>query len=351
MAVASAASFPSPSFPGQVADCVTMAVDNWTINLECDGKAEGHKHVQREMDRDEICFFNLIDLIEGSGYTSVDYLYYKRTYSLVVIEQDFDVMEMLNESDMVITRKCTIQSNDEYMLEQDTRQESPQQNVAASKVHTSVGGDQIDSEDISEANRINCTKKSTHTAGTKSFARNREERKEKDPEKKYPHRVVLYIHTHKTKSEKDTNAHVDDLKKLIGQQPDLADTSQGKVAWRGDALNRVLGEEKPGHVHSLGLVPNPNQVFDLSTSKRLKNINMTSLYDKSSEDVVSLRLQMEKFGRQVQNQDATILELQQKTKISEQRHIQQECLDVPLQDGFSTDVPNLKRKVCVSMEH
>jgi len=37
----------------------------------------------------------------------------------------------------------------------------------------------------------------------------------------------------------------DDLKKLIGQQPDLADTSQGKVAWRGDALNRVLGEEKP----------------------------------------------------------------------------------------------------------
>jgi len=50
---------------------------------------------------------------------------------------------------------------------------------------------------------------------------------------------------------------------------------------------------------------------------------MTSLDDKSSEDVVSLRLQMEKFGRQVQNQDATILELQQKTKILEQRHIQQ----------------------------
>ena len=47
-------------------DCASMAVDNWTINLECDGKAEGHKYVQREMDRDEICFFELIDLIEGS---------------------------------------------------------------------------------------------------------------------------------------------------------------------------------------------------------------------------------------------------------------------------------------------
>ena len=75
-------------------------------------------------------------------------------------------------------------------------------------------------------------------------------------------------------------------------------------------------------MHGLGLVPNPNQVFDLSTSKRLKNINMTSLDDKSSEDVVSLRFQMEKFGRHVQNQDATILELQHKTKILKQRHIQ-----------------------------
>jgi len=47
---------------------------------------------------------------------------------------------------MVTTRKHTIQSNDEYMLEQDTRQESPQQNVAAFEVHTSAEGDQIDSE-------------------------------------------------------------------------------------------------------------------------------------------------------------------------------------------------------------
>ena len=46
---------------------------------------------------------------------------------------------------MVTTRKRTIQSNDEYMLEQDTRQESPQQNVAASEVHTGAR-DQIDSE-------------------------------------------------------------------------------------------------------------------------------------------------------------------------------------------------------------
>ncbi|CAO2202012.1 unnamed protein product, partial [Urochloa humidicola] len=149
-------------------------------------------------------------------------------------------------------------------------------------------------QDMSEINRINCThKKSTHTAGPKSFARNREELREKDPEKKYPHRAVLYIHTHQTNSERNTNAHVDHLKQLIGEQPDLADTSQGKVAWKGDALNKILGEEKPGHVHGLGLVPNPNQVFEPATSRRLKKVNLTSLDEKSSEDVVSLRLQQE----------------------------------------------------------
>ena len=55
-------------------DCATMAVDNWTINLECDGASEVQKHMQMEMDRDEICFFNLIELMKDYRYTSVDYL-------------------------------------------------------------------------------------------------------------------------------------------------------------------------------------------------------------------------------------------------------------------------------------
>jgi hypothetical protein len=74
-----------------------MAVDNWTISLQFDGTAKGEKHVQMEMDKDEICYFNLIDLIQQYGYSSVDYLYYKAKGRLVVIEQDPQVMEMLNE--------------------------------------------------------------------------------------------------------------------------------------------------------------------------------------------------------------------------------------------------------------
>jgi len=42
---------------------------------------------------------------------------------------------------------------------------------------------------------------------------------------------------------------------------------------------------------------------------------LTSLDEISSEDVVSLRLEMEKLGQRVRNQDANILQLQ--------KHIQQ----------------------------
>ncbi|CAM0951662.1 unnamed protein product [Alopecurus aequalis] len=105
-------------------------------------------------------------------------------------------------------------------------------------------------KDISAQNKENCGKrKSTHTAGTKSFSRNREELREQDPEKKYPHRAVLYIHTHKprSKNNKNINAHVAKLKDILEKQPELADTSHGKTAWKGDALNRVLGDDKSGH--------------------------------------------------------------------------------------------------------
>uniref|UniRef100_A0ACD5T8U2 Uncharacterized protein n=1 Tax=Avena sativa TaxID=4498 RepID=A0ACD5T8U2_AVESA len=89
-------------------------------------------------------------------------------------------------------------------------------------------------KNISEKNRQNCTmKKSIHTAGTKSFARNREELRQKDPEKKNPHRAVLYIHTHQHKSDKDKtiiNEHVVELKNILSKSPDLADTSSGKTA-------------------------------------------------------------------------------------------------------------------------
>uniref|UniRef100_A0A804PFQ0 Transposase Tnp1/En/Spm-like domain-containing protein n=1 Tax=Zea mays TaxID=4577 RepID=A0A804PFQ0_MAIZE len=196
-------------------------------------------------------------------------------------------------------------------------------------------------QDLSEANRINCTRrKSMHTSGTKSFARNREELREQDPEKKYPHRVVLYIHTHKSNIGNNRNAHVGELKELLAQQPDLADSSNGKDAWEGDALNRILGKEKPSHIHGLGLVPNPKQVFDPSTSSRMKHLNVTTLDETSSEDVVSLRLELEKLQKHVQKQDDTILDLQHTVERQKRQH---GYPDAPLSPP--TDVrPAMKRQ-------
>jgi hypothetical protein len=114
-----------------------------------------------------------------------------------------------------------------------------------------------------------------------------------------------------------------DLKDLLLQHPDLVDTGQGKVAWNEDALTRILGEEKPGLVHGLGLVPDPDKVLDCSKSGHLKNLNVTSMDGTSSEDVVSLRLQVEKLVNHVHNQDATIQHLQQKTISLEHKKRQQ----------------------------
>lgn len=113
------------------------------------------------------------------------------------------------------------------------------------------------------------------------------------------------------------------MKRLIAEQPALADASKGKTAWKGDALNQILGDDKPGRVHGLGLVPKPKQVLDVSNSRRLKNINVTRLDDNWSEDVVATRLQLEKIENHVQNHDAELLELKAKTNKLEKEQMNQ----------------------------
>jgi hypothetical protein len=71
-------------------------------------------------------------------------------------------------------------------------------------------------------------------------------------------------------------------------------------------------------VHGLSLIPNLNKVLDGTTSRLLNQLHVTSLDPTTSEDVLSLKLQMEKLVNHVQKQDATIQELQQKSVLFEQ---------------------------------
>ena len=73
------------------------------------------------------------------------------------------------------------------------------------------------------------------------------------------------------------------LEKIIDKQPELAQNTEGKVAWEGDALHQVLGEEKPGQVHGMGLLPVPKQFYG-RTTRHFKDINIITV-DGSSSDV------------------------------------------------------------------
>ena len=86
-------------------------------------------------------------------------------------------------------------------------------------------------------------------------------------------------------------------------------------------MNRVLGDDKSGHVHGLGLVPN-NKNFDVSTSRRFQNTHFTSLEDIPNEAMLSFKVDMEKLGQHVKNQDAEILELKAKIRNMEREQNQ-----------------------------
>ncbi|VAI62208.1 unnamed protein product [Triticum turgidum subsp. durum] len=122
--------------------------------------------------------------------------------------------------------------------------------------------------------------KDSHNAGTKSYACWGEDMRQADPEKKRPHRSKVYLVTHKKKDDvdaknKDKNKRLDRLDNLITDRPELAQNLNGRVAWEGDALQEVLGKEKIGQVHGMGLLPTPKQVYG-RTPRYLKNINMTT---------------------------------------------------------------------------
>jgi hypothetical protein len=114
----------------------------------------------------------------------------------------------------------------------------------------------------------------------------------------------------------------EELNDILKKQPELVDTSQGKTAWKGDVLNRVLGDDKSGHVHGLGLVPNPNKLFDVSTSRRFKDTHFTSLEDIPDEALLSVNVEMEKLGQYVKSQGDVILELKEKIRKMEREQNQ-----------------------------
>lgn len=166
--------------------------------------------------------------------------------------------------------------------------------------------------------------------------------RQEDPEKKQPHRAKVYLATHrKPKKAKDKNKLVVrytfnfytikstlnptsiicfillfqvELEKVIDEQPELAQSDQGRVAWKGDALHKVLGNEKPGQVHGMGLLPVPNQVYGRKP-RYLKNINMTTTNGSSHDEEADAREEIAKLKQRIEQQDQIIDALRNKDEV------------------------------------
>uniref|UniRef100_A0ACD5Y7H5 Uncharacterized protein n=1 Tax=Avena sativa TaxID=4498 RepID=A0ACD5Y7H5_AVESA len=114
--------------------------------------------------------------------------------------------------------------------------------------------------------------------GLVKFWNSKKGKRQADPEKKRPHRSTVYLATHKKKdnvNNTEKNNRLARLEEIIAQRPELAQSANGRVAWEGDALQEVLGKEKNGQVHGMGLLPTPKQVYG-RTPRYLKNINLTT---------------------------------------------------------------------------
>jgi hypothetical protein len=115
------------------------------------------------------------------------------------------------------------------------------------------------------------------------------------------------------------------LESLLNAQPELAQNSEEGVAWEGDALHQVLGEEKAGQVHGMGLLPVPKQVYGRRTH-HFKDINIVSL-DGSSSDVETHMLEeIRQLKEHSRMQDKVIEEL----KNNQRHHENQEVIIVTI---------------------
>ncbi|KAM0822903.1 hypothetical protein ACQ4PT_071214 [Festuca glaucescens] len=135
-------------------------------------------------------------------------------------------------------------------------------------------------------------------------------------------------------------ADLADLEKLIHNEPELAQSDHGKVAWKGDALHTILGEEKPGQVHGMGLLPVPNQVYG-RLPRYLKNINMTTTNGSSHAGESDVMEEIAKLKRRIEEQDQRIEEQDQ---IIEGFRNQDEANFRQGNDESQPEVPQNRRK-------
>ncbi|XP_020080546.1 uncharacterized protein LOC109704191 isoform X7 [Ananas comosus] len=131
-------------------------------------------------------------------------------------------------------------------------------------------------------NKVNRSKQVTlHTAGSKSFARIREE--ERKNKGILPTRAELFKITHIHKDGAPVNAEcaskISDIDKITMDNPEKAK----KALKEGDLFLEVFGKERHGHVRGLGLGPCPTDIWS-SMPSRATSVRMAYEAKRKAEE-------------------------------------------------------------------
>lgn len=74
----------------------------WNINLYYEDENKKQKVLEVSIYRTDICLYELMNMIQGVGFSSIHFLYYRKKYPrgrghLVLIDHDSDVRNMISE--------------------------------------------------------------------------------------------------------------------------------------------------------------------------------------------------------------------------------------------------------------
>ncbi|KAM0854061.1 hypothetical protein ACQ4PT_050670 [Festuca glaucescens] len=368
-----------------------MAMEIWNINLYYEDENKKHKVLEASMDRTNISFYDLVNLIEGVGFSGIDYLYYRKKYPrgrghLVHIDNDTHVRKMITEHNKekrvqlyVYKERVNIdvapsepQGEDDGPItsfeEEDAFPEGATQ-TRTGKLQTMVRKSKRLNVVQSRAQYANGdfanseqSRSSRELLETHELEDNEDHLTERDDnldnmtgdgkavDKRGAHSLPavwnmpdgarIVVKCNNLGQPIGTKADLADLEKLIHNEPELAQSDHGKVAWKGDALHTILGEEKPGQVHGMGLLLVPNQVYG-PLPRYLKNINMTTTNGSSHAGESDVMEEIAKLKRRIEEQDQRIEEQDQ---IIEGFRNQDEANFRQGNDESQPEVPQNRRK-------
>ncbi|XP_057747826.1 uncharacterized protein LOC130967021 [Arachis stenosperma] len=148
-------------------------------------------------------------------------------------------------------------------------------------------------------NAINRSKQLyTHTGGSKSLARRREE--ESEQEGRIIGRGELWIKVHKRRDGSYINDEAREIGKKLLEIEQLDESS--RVLSQNDSLAQVFGREKPGRVRGVSFGPTPSQLFGTNFQPSVNRVQEEETQRKLNE--LQTELEAEKLKRKAMEDEA-----------------------------------------------